>query len=383
MHFIGMCAIVMDGNAPDMQIIYAPSYIVGSLVLAIGVVGIAFFVFSSSNGISPLQTVSGGLICGAAVCGMHYLGQVGMVNYSNVWDPKYVAGSALIAVVAAAVTLGIFFWQKSVWTNRLWKRLLCAVGLSGAVASMHWTAIMGASYAWQGNPWLSSGWNKTDAVWVCCALGLSCCGVLLAFGVLWQYVSMLYAQKARQVSIALAYWDPEGKLMLNSTGLLPSAKITRSYIQRSFKEQFDADHPIFIWLFRLSRNWHCVSGIVPCMKQHKRSEHADFRSYSLDGANGENRPDPILAFKELFCVAAYDLAGSLGLPLASIGVLYDKILDTACISPQPMGFSPNATIRSSHTQETAPSPLRGMTLGRGQVSGRLIRGDCIAHAYQK
>ena len=365
----------MADGSEDLQILYSPGYTVGSLLLAIGVVGLAFFVFSSTGSVTPIQIVGGGIICGSAICGMHYLGQAGMTNYWNVWDWRFILGSAIIAVVAATIALGTFFWQKAVWTNRLWKRLLCALGLAGAVSLMHWVAILGDSYAWQGELGSSSGWSKTDAVWVCGALAISCCGVILAFGVLWRYVSMLYAQKAQQVSVALVYWDPDGKIMLNSSGLLPTSKIARSFGQQSHKEHFDTDHPIFSWLFRASRNWRCISDFVPYMRQHTRSQKLGSRSASLDGSNTEKYPsDPSVTFKELFCLAVHDLAYALDFPLREAGVLYDKILDTGSITPQPRLFSATAATTRSETSTggTERSPYQTMTLGRGQVRIRII-----------
>ena len=368
MHFIGMCAVVMANNEEHLQIIYYPAYTVGSLILAIGVVGMAFLILSSSDNISPVKVVVGGIICGSAICGMHYVGQVGIINYWNLWSPWYILGSAIIAVVAATVALGIFFWQKSTWTNALWKRLLCAFGLAGAVSLMHWVSILGTSYAWRGNPDSIGGMSKDVSVWVCCALALFCCGVLLAFAVLWQYVSMLYAQKAKQVSLGLAYWDHEGRIMLNSSGLLPSSKITSSYAQHSFKDQFDVDHPIFSWLFRVSRNWSSVWDIVPHMRQHIRIGHSGSRSYSLDGISGDEPMNPATLFKELFCVTAHDLACSVEVPLMEVGSLYDKILDTGSIALQPRFWSQSAgTLNSFGTDRTDATARRPVTLGRGQV----------------
>ena len=368
MHFIGMSAIIMGNDEPDMQIMYSPSYTVGSLLLAIGVMGLAFLVLSWSGSVTPLQIVGGGVICGAAICGMHYLGQIGIINYTNVWDWRYILGSAIIAVTAATIALGIFFWQKAVWTNTLWKRVLCGFGLAGAVSLMHWTAILGCSYAWNGVS-LSSGWNKSDAVWVCGALALACCAVLLAFAATWRYISMIYARKAKQVSVALAYWDSEGRIMLNTAGFLPTSRITRSYVQTSIKDHFDTDHPIFSWLFRVSRNWQIVSDTIPYMRQHLRSEHFDdSRSPSVDGKPFEKNQDYSLTFKELFCIASHDLACTLDCALKDVGVLYDKIVDTGSITIQPKSFTPAGTIKSTEDAKDLESqPHHGMTLGRGQV----------------
>ena len=359
--------------------VYSPAYTVGSLLLAIGVVGIAFLVLSSSESLSPLKIVIGGIICGAAICGMHYVGQLGLINYWNVWDSRYILGSAAIAVVAATAALGIFFWQKSIWTNALWKRLLCACCLAAAVSLMHWVSILGTSYAWQGNPGLVNGVKRKESIWVSSALALSCCTILLAFTILWRHVSSLSAKKARQISLALAYWDHEHRIMLNPSGLLPSTKITRSYVQHSFKNQFDIDHPIFSWLFRVSRNWSCVRDNIANMRQHIRSENPSARSYSLDGVSGDKDTETSLTFKQLFCVAAHDLACSLDVPLTEIGVLFDKVLDTGSVTLRHKAWSHRAaTITSHDTNDTSSIRSHAMTLGRGQVRRRSNAIRCPA-----
>ena len=372
----------MADNSEGLQIRYSPAYTIGSLLVAIGVVALAFFIFSASGTVTPIQVAFGGIFCGAAVCGMHYLGQAGMVNYHNIWDWRFILGSAIIAIVAATIALGIFFWQKSVWTNALWKRVLCGFGLAAAVSLMHWVAVIGSTYAWQGGPASTSGWSKTDAVWVCGALAIFCCCILLSFGVLWRYVQMLYAKKAQQVTVALAYWDSEGKIMLNSSGLLPSSKIIRSYIQQSHKDHFDEDHPTFSWLFQVSRNWSSVTDLIPYMRQHVRLENPDGHSPSVDETINGRQSDSSLTFKELFCLAAHDLAFALDFSLREAGVLYDKVLDTGSLTPHPKPFTAKmSTLKSgSSNQDAEQLPYRPMTLGRGQVSThtyKMPRDRCL------
>jgi NO-binding membrane sensor protein with MHYT domain len=42
----------------------------------------------------------GGTLAGLGICGMHYLGQAGIVNYDCVYTVAYVIGAAIIAVGA-------------------------------------------------------------------------------------------------------------------------------------------------------------------------------------------------------------------------------------------------------------------------------------------
>lgn len=371
MHFIGMEAIIMANGEPELQIVYSPSFTVGSIFLPIGVVGFAFWIISSSSSsrreASPWRIALGGLVSGTAICGMHYLGQAGMLNYDNVWNWRFILASAIIAVTAATIALGVFFYLKSKWINALWKRTLCALSLAVAVSLMHWTAIIGTGYSWRGMTGYSSVLTRTSAVWICGALALSCCIVLLTFAILFQFIRRKYLQKAQQVSIALAYWDPNGKLMINAGGLLPSSKITKSYLERSSKDTFDTEHPIFSWMFRVTRHWPSVYDLVPSMRQHVRVELEDDTA-SLSGTNSKDQ-DYASLIKQLFCVACADLALLVDEPLKNVGVLYDRIINTSSLSTRARlfaGSAPPPTV--STTMDLENGITRPVALGRGQVS---------------
>ena len=47
MHFIGMQAIIMADGEDYLQIVFSTSFTVGSIFLPIGVVGFAFWIFST------------------------------------------------------------------------------------------------------------------------------------------------------------------------------------------------------------------------------------------------------------------------------------------------------------------------------------------------
>lgn len=146
MHFIGNRAIVMANGKPDDQIQYSPGFTAGSFFLPVCVVGIAFYFFSVSEKVSILGTMVGGLLVGLAVCGMHYMGQKGIANYTPSYSWRHVFGSAIIAVAADTVALGVFFYLRSTWTNSWWKRMSCASLLAVSVSGMHWVATVGTAY---------------------------------------------------------------------------------------------------------------------------------------------------------------------------------------------------------------------------------------------
>lgn len=79
---------------------------------------------------------------------------------------------------------------------------------------------------------------------------------------------------------------------------------------------------MFLWIFRASLHWDCIRGFIPGMKNH------------LKATVSESSADYSLLFREMFCVNAQALADSLGLPLESLGVAYDHILETGVMRSQ-------------------------------------------------
>jgi hypothetical protein len=178
------------------------------------------------------------------------------------------------------------------------------------------------------------------------------CFILIIFSLLAQRRRTLSANRAEQVVLAVAIFDKNGKLMVTPEGLLPSQKITNSFIERvsfllylrhyspglttfkSFDDIFGISHPVFHWIFRTTRNWSAVDALVPAMRNHinhismSRGLRAGAAELALANDSGEPIDNYSLIFRELFCIAASDLADQLNQPLEGAGVLFDEILST-------------------------------------------------------
>ena len=173
----------------------------------------------------------------------------------------------------------------------------------------------------------------------------------MIFAVIAQRSRQRLRDRAQQVTLACATWDPDGRLMVTPEGFLPSRKITDAYMERvglsffiidislirlqSFEDVFSIEHPVFCWVFRISRNWKAVMDLIPSMRDHLRN--SDFASTTRDRPYEKGRDsydqteDYSQAFKELFCLAANDLASMIQEPLENIGVLYDEIMTTGTL----------------------------------------------------
>ena len=146
MHYIGNRAIVLDDGQTVLQIAYNPGFTALSFFVPILVLLAAFIALGSDDRVSIFRVSMGASLAGSAICGMHYLGQAGISNYTSVYDVKNVVGSAVIAIAASIVALSVFFVPRVTWTNSWWKRALCAIILAGAVSGMHWLASVGTQY---------------------------------------------------------------------------------------------------------------------------------------------------------------------------------------------------------------------------------------------
>lgn len=146
MHFIGNRAIVLGDGAPQIQIVYNVAFTGTSFVLPVVVLLAAFYSVGVEEKPGYIRILIGGFLTGASVCGMHYVGQLGISNYQCAYDVANVVGSAAIAIFSSITALGIFFRWRASWTDSWWRRGCCACLLAAAVSGMHWTASVGTTY---------------------------------------------------------------------------------------------------------------------------------------------------------------------------------------------------------------------------------------------
>lgn len=116
-----------------------------SLFLPILVLGLAFLV-SSDDRTQWWRTGLAGVLAGAAVCGMHYLGNASIENYRCEYRLATIIGAAVIAVVASTTALAVFFVLQAAWKAAWWRKILCAMLLAAGVSGMHWCAAAGTKY---------------------------------------------------------------------------------------------------------------------------------------------------------------------------------------------------------------------------------------------
>ncbi|KAI1366377.1 hypothetical protein F5Y08DRAFT_137105 [Xylaria arbuscula] len=294
---------------------------------------------------------------------MHYLGNASIENYHCLYETVNVVGSAIIAVAASNAALAFFFLWRASWTNSWWKRGISGAVLAGAVSGMHWCASTGTNYRLiKLNP--NNHFSRNTVVIFVTVLSFSAAlvvAVVVAHGAL---VAKSNASKARNVVLATAIFDRAGRILVSPDGLLPSEKITDTYIEKTPNDTFSIDNPLFQWMFQASRNWDATSGMITTMGNHlaRLAGNGRGRSVRLISDDGQLIEHYDVVFRELFCLAAASLAARLKEQLPNVGVLWDEILPTGHIKAQQCEQNPSDSSERGESMETSQSQS-----GRGSL----------------
>ncbi|KAI1070567.1 hypothetical protein LB507_007013 [Fusarium sp. FIESC RH6] len=341
MHFIGNRAIDLADGQPELQVAYSSGFTAISFFVPILVLLAAFMAVGTNNVVSWWRLVAGGVLCGTAVCGMHYLGNASINNYTCVYQPAYVIGSAIIAIVASNVALAMFFVFRAMWANAWWKRGISAVVLAGAVSGMHWCASVGTRYRLKSIKPNGNEPSRTGTVVVVICLSLGACFVIAISAILRARNMRRLALRAQQITLAAAIFDKDGRILVDPDGYIPNTVVTDSFLEKDAKEGFNTGHSLFHWMYQASRNWNMIWSLIGGMRQHlsqlphSRTHKDGRRGIQLVSDHGETIDSYDMIFRELFCLAAAALADRFRQDLTSIGVLWDQILPTGAGGRRP------------------------------------------------
>ena len=161
----------MAERQPEMQIVYNTGFTSISFFLPIVVLSAAFYLLGATDRINRYYIAIAGFLMGAAVGGMHYVGQLGISNYHCSYRAANVVGAAIISIVASIIALNLFFRIREAWTDSWWKRVLCGLVLACSVSGMHWTATVGTWYHFKGfGAMPTDPLSRTQTVIVCTTL---------------------------------------------------------------------------------------------------------------------------------------------------------------------------------------------------------------------
>ncbi|KAK4549856.1 hypothetical protein LTR36_005157 [Oleoguttula mirabilis] len=341
MHFIGNRAIILGDGSPDRQLVYNAGYTTLSVFLPIIGLTIAFSAAEFPSHSKTLHWISltcTGVFAGLSTVGMHYIGNLGVKNYTLSYAHRFLAASIIISVGDCMLVLILFYTLREKWISAWWKRLACAMLLAGGVCAMHFTASTGCIYTLRNRNGPNAIKSRNTQVAVAGALCVA--AALLVVGVLFftRHRARVLKTKSQKVMLACAMFHPDGRILVTTEGVLPAREITDKYQHRTFNEDFDTAHPVFHWIFRVTRHWSGVSELIPRMKNHLTASKNDSveRSRPVSAASSahydpETYNDYTIIFRERFCIAAASLAATLHIPTDRVGVLYDKIIETGTL----------------------------------------------------
>lgn len=147
MHFVGNRAITLQGGFDPLS--YNPGYTAASFIIPVFTLFLSFVLIGTAEQAAGRwwRFLVGGTTAGAAIVGMHYMGQAAIDNYNVTFEIGYVVGSVVIALVATNAALLLFFVLRSSWSDSWWRIGGCSVFLAVAVTSMHWLAASGTRYS--------------------------------------------------------------------------------------------------------------------------------------------------------------------------------------------------------------------------------------------
>jgi PAS domain S-box-containing protein len=146
MHYIGMLAYHLP-----VAIFYDWPTVLLSLLAAVLASATALFVVSRKE-MGLLSIGTGGMVMGAGIAAMHYIGMEAMrLPAMCHYSAELVSLSVVLAVVISLVALWLTFHLRSEKDSTAWRRLLSAMLMGAAIPVMHYTGMAAATFTPLGN----------------------------------------------------------------------------------------------------------------------------------------------------------------------------------------------------------------------------------------
>lgn len=162
MHFIGMLAMKMT-----MPINYHLPLTVFSFVIALVSATLAITIAISGKTLSTKRLAVATSVLSSGVVTMHYVGMAAIIEHAAItWNSALILLSVVIAVVASGAGLWLAFHLRQNTRRALVNRLIAALVMALAIASMHYTGMGAATFTHAGHA-LHSGITSLElSIWV-------------------------------------------------------------------------------------------------------------------------------------------------------------------------------------------------------------------------
>lgn len=174
MHFIGMLAMKMS-----MPINYHFSLTAFSFLIALISATLAINIAISGQTLSTRRLIVATSLLSTGVVAMHYVGMVAIVEHVAIrWQFSLILLSVVIAIIASGIGLWLAFHLRQNTRRALINRLIAALVMALAIASMHYTGMGAATFTHFGHT-AHDGLSTLElSIWVC-AVTLVILGIML------------------------------------------------------------------------------------------------------------------------------------------------------------------------------------------------------------
>lgn len=174
MHFIGMLAMKMS-----MPINYHFSLTAFSFLIALISATLAINIAISGQTLSTRRLIVATSLLSTGVVTMHYVGMVAIVEHVAIrWQFSLILLSVVIAIIALGIGLWLAFHLRQNTRRALINRLIAALVMALAIASMHYTGMGAATFTHFGHT-AHDGLSTLElSIWVC-AVTLVILGIML------------------------------------------------------------------------------------------------------------------------------------------------------------------------------------------------------------
>lgn len=218
MHFIGMLAFTLCTTVS-----YQPGLTFLSMLPSIAASWVALDLISKKQ-LARTQLLVGGVLVGAGIGTMHYMGMAAMqMSVALRYDLPMFLLSILVAVVLAVIALWVRFGLRRFNLAAHWLTLLSSIVMGAAISGMHYTGMAAARFVPPAD--FVANTENSDISWLL-ALAVAfttlvITGLVVAVNLLLKYRELNLQVKANETRL-LAIMDTavDGIVTINSKGLI-------------------------------------------------------------------------------------------------------------------------------------------------------------------
>ncbi|KAF8475010.1 hypothetical protein BDZ91DRAFT_288754 [Kalaharituber pfeilii] len=274
-----------------------------------------------------LRVVVSGTLAGLVAIGNHYLSLRGITSYDMEFYLPFMIAAGVIPVIGNIMVFWGVLSIRECFKQKWNQQILWAILLAGAINSMQWVVVAGTTFYWKKDPSFAKNYAMRELEFHVLKAAVCIGGAMIIFLAGRGRVNRKKIRaKASKISLAVANFTLDGRLMVKPDGTLPTKVICDNFNDSTFDEAFEISHPIFQWIYRASQDWKLIVERLPSMLYHRKDMLSRLDDPDLDFMSDGQFS---LYFRESFALTACKLAESIGMKFTDLGGLYEKVYQTA------------------------------------------------------